>query len=79
MKAALDEYKLIEQWNNIIKPVRALAGNKLNLDLPTLMAGAVSEAMFRKISEKEVQVRTDASARTTALLQNVFSKNWNQQ
>lgn len=79
MQAALDEYKLNEQWNNIIKPVKALAGNKLNFDLATLMAGAVSEAMFRKISEKEIQVRSDASARTTALLQNVFSKNWNQQ
>ncbi|WP_147205465.1 DUF4197 domain-containing protein [Segetibacter aerophilus] len=79
MQAALDEYKINEQWNDIIKPVRALAGNKLNLDLATLMAGAVSEAMFRKIAEKEVQVRSDASARSTTLLQNVFSKNWNQQ
>lgn len=79
MQAALNEYKINEQWNTMIKPVKALAGNKLNLDLATLMAGAVSEAMFRKIAEKEVQVRSDASARTTSLLQNVFSKNWNQQ
>lgn len=79
MKAALDEYKINEQWNNIIKPVKALAGNKLNLDLATLMAGAVSEAMFRKIAEKETQVRSNASARTTSLLQNVFSRNWNEQ
>jgi hypothetical protein len=79
MQAALDEYKLNEQWNDMIKPVKALAGNKLNLDLATLMAGAVSETMFRKIGEKEVQVRSDATARTTTLLQNVFSKNWNQQ
>jgi hypothetical protein len=79
MQAALDEYKINQQWNDIIKPVRALAGNKLDLDLATLMAGAVSEAMFRKIAEKEVQVRSDATARTTSLLQNVFSKNWNEQ
>jgi hypothetical protein len=79
MQAALEEYKLNEQWNEMIKPVKAIAGNKLNFDLATLMAGAVSEAMFRKIGEKEVQVRSDASARTTNLLQNVFSKNWNQQ
>lgn len=76
MQASLDEYKLNEQWNNIIKPVKAIAGNKLNLDLSTLMAGAVSEAMFRKIAEKEVQVRNDASARTTPLLQKVFSGNY---
>jgi hypothetical protein len=74
MEAALNEYKLNEQWNNIVKP---LGGNRINLDLPTLMAGAVSEAMFRKIAEKERQVRTDASARTTTLLQKVFSRDWN--
>jgi len=79
MQAALDEYKVNQQWNDMIKPVKALAGNKLNLDLATLMAGAVSEAMFRKIAEKETQVRNDASARTTSLLQNVFSRNWNEQ
>lgn len=76
MQSALDEYKLVEQWNNIIRPAKAIAGNKLNLDLTTLMAGAVSEAMFRKIAEKEVQVRKDASARTTALLQKVFAGNY---
>ncbi len=77
MQSTLEEYKLNEQWNDIIKPVKAIAGNKLNLDLATLMAGTVSEAMFRKIAEKEVQVRKDASARTTPLLQKVFSGNYN--
>lgn len=76
MLTALQQYKLNEQWNNIIKPARAIAGNKLNLDLSTLMAGALSEAMFRKIAEKEVLVRKDASARTTVLLQKVFSGNY---
>jgi hypothetical protein len=76
MQTTLDEYKLNEQWNDIIKPVKAITGNKLNLDLATLMAGTVSEAMFRKIAAKEVQVRKDASARTTRLLQKVFSANY---
>ncbi|HEY1115004.1 MAG TPA: DUF4197 domain-containing protein [Chitinophagaceae bacterium] len=77
MQAALDEYKLNEQWNNIIKPVKGVVGNKLNLDLSNLMAGVVAETMFRKIAEKEQQVRADAAARTTPLLQRVFSRNWN--
>lgn len=77
MQAALNEYKLNEQWNNLIRPVRLIAGNKLNLDLASLMAGAVNEAMFRKIAEKEVQVRKDVSARTTPLLQKVFALNYN--
>ena len=77
MKSALDEYKLTEQWEKIIKPAQTLVGNKLNFDLPTLMAGLVTEKMFQKIEEKEKQVRADASARTTTLLQKVFSRNWN--
>lgn len=76
MKTTLDEYKLNDQWNEIIKPAKVFGG-KVNLDLPTLMAGLVSESMFQKIEEKEKQVRADANARTTNLLQKVFSKNWN--
>jgi hypothetical protein len=77
MQQALDEYKLTQQWNDIVKPIK-IGSSTLNLDLANLMAGAVSEAMFRKIADKEVQVRSDASARTTSLLQKVFSRNWNQ-
>jgi hypothetical protein len=77
MKAALDEYKLNDQWEKIMKPAQSALGNKFNLDLANLAAGMVSEKMFQKIEEKEKQVRTDAAARTTSLLQKVFSKNWN--
>ena len=77
VKEALDEYKLIEQWNKIIKPAQTLAGSKLNLDLETLMAGVVSEAMFQKMEENEKKIRTETAARTTPLLQKVFSKDWN--
>jgi hypothetical protein len=77
MQQALNEYKLEEQWNNIIKPAQALVGNRINLDLPTLMAGLVSEKMFQKLEETEREVRTNAAARTTPLLQKVFSRNWN--
>ncbi len=73
VQAALEEYKLNEQWNSIIKPI---GGSKLNLNLSNLMAGLVSEVMFRKIEEKERQIRTDAAARTTPLLQKVFSRKW---
>jgi hypothetical protein len=76
MQSAIDEYKLTDQWSKIMKPVQSLLGNKVNVDLNTLMAGLVTEAMFRKIAEKETQVRADAAARTTPLLQKVFSKTW---
>lgn len=77
MQAALEEYKLNEQWEKIIKPVKSVTGNKLNIELSNLMAGVVTEMMFRKLEEKEQQIRNEASARTTNLLQKVFSKNWN--
>lgn len=74
MQNALKEYKLDEQWDKIIKPAKALVGDKLNLDISTIMAGIVSEKMFQKLGETEVQVRTNAAARTTPLLEKVFSK-----
>ncbi len=77
MQAALDEYKLNEQWNKIMEPAKTVVGNKLNLDLANLMAGLISEKMFQKMEEKEKQIRSDANARTTKLLLKVFSKNWN--
>ena len=77
MQTTVDEYKLTEQWNKIIQPVKGLTGNRLNLDLANLMAGAVSEAMFQKIAEKEKQIRAEEAARSSVLLQKVFSKNWN--
>jgi hypothetical protein len=76
MKTALAEYKLNEQWEKIIKPAQVLVGNKLNLDLANLMAGMVSEKMFQQLEAKEKDVRTTTSARTTTLLQKVFSKKW---
>jgi hypothetical protein len=77
MQQALAEYKLNEQWEKIIKPAKSLVGDKLNLDLATIMAGIVSEKMFQKLEETEQQVRTNAAARTTPLLQKVFSRTWN--
>lgn len=73
MKDALDEYKLTDQWNKIMKPAQDITGNRVNLDLPNLMAGMVALKMFEKIEEKEKDIRINASARTTPLLKRVFS------
>lgn len=77
MQTALDQYKLTEQWNKIVRPLQGLTNNKINLDLANLMSGMVSEQMFRKLEEKEKQVRSQATARTTPLLQRVFSAQGN--
>lgn len=77
MQNAINEYKLNDEWERLIKPVKGIAGNKLNIDLATLMAGMVSEKMFEKMEAREKQVRSEASARNTALLKKVFSRDWN--
>ncbi|RYY39253.1 MAG: DUF4197 domain-containing protein [Chitinophagaceae bacterium] len=77
MQNALAEYKLNEQWDKLIAPIKNTGvGSRLNLDLSNLMAGAVSEAMFRKMAEGEQLIRTNASYRTTPLLQKVFGRSW---
>lgn len=73
MQNALDEYKLASEWKKITAPAQLLAGTKINLDLSNLMSGLVANLMFNKIAEKEIEIRTRAEARTTNLLQKVFS------
>jgi len=76
MQEALNEYKLTDQWNKIMKPAQEISGNRVNLDLANLMAGMVSLKMFEKIEEKERDIRSNAAARTTPLLRRVFGGNW---
>jgi hypothetical protein len=76
MNNALDEYKLATQWRQLVAPAQLLVGDKVNLDLGSLMAGLVTNSMFSKIEEKEMDVRSKATARTTPLLQKVFNQNW---
>lgn len=76
MQQVADEYKLSQQWDKLVSPIKVVFGNKLNLDLSNLMAGLVAEKMFQKMAEQEQLIRTQASARTTPLLQKVFSRDW---
>jgi hypothetical protein len=79
MYTALQEYKVADQWNKMVAPVKLLLGNKagLNLNLDHILAVMIVNNMFQKIEQKEIAIRTDANARTTASLQRVFGKNWN--
>ena len=74
MNKALDEYKITKQWNDLVAPAKIFIGDKLNLDLGNLMSGLVANLMFKKISEKEIEIRNNARARTTGLLQKVFGQ-----
>lgn len=79
MKTALDQYKVIQEWDKLVAPVKLILGDKvkLNLGIDHLMAGVVTNAMFAKIAEQETTIRTKAEARTSPTLQKVFGKDWN--
>lgn len=79
MRTALDQYNIAQQWDKLVAPAKLFFGNKvdLNLDLDNLLAGMVTNAMFAKIAEKEIAIRTQTEARTTPLLQKVFGRDWN--
>ncbi|MBW7951737.1 MAG: DUF4197 domain-containing protein [Chitinophagales bacterium] len=79
MKTALDQYNVTKEWDKLVAPVKLVLGDKvkLNLNLDNLLAGVVTNAMFNKIAEQEVIIRTKAEARTTPLLQKVFGRDWN--
>ena len=62
----------------MLVPAKPLLGNnsRLNLNIDNLLAGAVALAMFKKIEEQEIAIRTKAEARSTQLLQKVFGREW---
>lgn len=72
MNTALNNYGVNAQFKKLLQPVQMLLGDKLNLDLGNLMAGFIANAMFKKIEEKERDIRANAAARTSSLLQRVF-------
>ena len=69
MAEALAEYNAKNQWDKL--PV-TLGGKDRYVNVAGLMAGVVTEAMLRKMAEKEQEIRTNRSARTTPLLRRVF-------
>jgi hypothetical protein len=79
MRTALNEYSIVQQWDKLVAPAKLLLGNKvaLNLDLDHILAVMVTNEMFKKIEEQEINIRTNAAARTSSTLQRVFGRDWN--
>ena len=79
MRTALNDYKIAQEWDKIVAPVKAIMGNKakLNLGLDNILAIMITNQMFKKIEEQEVNIRSNAAARTSTTLQRVFGKDWN--
>jgi nucleoside diphosphate kinase len=78
MRTALNKYNVMQAWDDMIGPAKPILGEKgkLNLNIDNLLAAAVTLAMFKKIEEQEIAIRTKAEARSTQLLQKVFGRDW---
>lgn len=78
MKTALDSYKITQEWDKLVGPAKLLLGNKakLNLNLDNILAVLVTNQMFKKIEEQEINIRTNVAARTSPTLQRVFGRDW---
>ena len=68
---ALEEYKAQEGFNALVSKLPF--GNKPNIDLASIVAQQVANQMFKEVEQEEYRIRTDVAARTTPLLQRVFS------
>lgn len=71
VEAALAEYKVQDQFNALLAKIPF--GNKPNVDLSGFLAQQVAAQMFKEVEQEEYKIRTDVAARTTPLLQRVFS------
>ena len=79
MRTALNDFKIAQEWDKIIAPVKGILGSKaqLNLGLDNILAIMITNQMFKKIEEQEINIRSNAAARTSTTLQRVFGKDWN--
>ncbi len=79
MRNALNEYKVADEWDKLVRPAKILLGNKagLNLNLENILSVIITNEMFKKIEQQEIAIRTTKQARTSASLQRVFGQNWN--
>ena len=79
MRTALNDYKIAQEWDKIVAPVKAVLGSKakLNIGLDNILAIMITNQMFKKIEEQEINIRSNAAARTSTTLKRVFGKDWN--
>ncbi|MCW3088665.1 MAG: hypothetical protein JWQ78_2051 [Sediminibacterium sp.] len=78
MRTALNEYRIADEWDKLVGPVKVLLGSRagMNLNLDNVLSVMITNAMFNKIAQQEIAIRTNAQARTSSTLQRVFGRDW---
>ena len=75
IKASLDKLGANEIWSQIMSKYNAIPFvNQVNADLTGYVTEKAIDGLFLQVAKKEEDIRTNISARTTPLLQKVFSK-----
>lgn len=75
IKASLDKVGANEIWSQIMSKYNAIPFvNQVNADLTGYVTEKAIDGLFLQVAKKEEDIRTNISARTTPLLQKVFSK-----
>ena len=75
IKASLDKVGANEIWSQIMSKYNAIPFvNQVNADLTGYDTEKAIDGLFLQVAKKEEDKRTNISARTTPLLQKVFSK-----
>ena len=74
IKSSLDKLSATKFYGDIITTYNNFPTtlNKLNPDLPSYVTGRAVDALFDRISKEEVNIRSNAAARTTEILKRVF-------
>lgn len=75
IKESLDKVGANEIWSQIMSKYNAIPFvNQVNADLTGYVTEKAIDGLFLQVAKKEEDIRTNISARTTPLLQKVFSK-----
>ena len=75
IKESLDKVGANEIWLQIMSKYNAIPFvNQVNADLTGYVTEKAIDGLFLQVAKKEEDIRTNISARTTPLLQKVFSK-----
>lgn len=75
ISASMNQVGVTRLYQQVVGPVQALPFQKLvTLDLDAYVTGKALDGLYAVVAEEEKKIRTDPSARVTALLKEVFGK-----
>jgi Protein of unknown function (DUF4197) len=71
---SLDKVNATKHWSTIINAYNKISFKKVNPNLASYVTERATDGLFKQICEEEKKIRQNPAARSTALLQKVFSK-----